>query len=99
MAHLVITGSQARGPESANRLAVPTAHAQKRKFAANWCRRADRLFGVVNLQGANKRRRAAPKAERRPDPARAIMNSFLGGGNPCCALGAGPDNELSRSIV
>jgi hypothetical protein len=54
----------------------------------------------VNLHGANKQPRAAsPKAERRPDPARAIMNSFLGGGNPCCALGAGPDNELSRSIV
>jgi hypothetical protein len=54
----------------------------------------------VNLHGANKQPRAAsPKAERRPDPARAIMNSFLGGWNPCCALGAGPDNELSRSIV
>jgi hypothetical protein len=53
----------------------------------------------VNLHGANKQRRPAPKAKRRPDPADAIMNSFLGGGNPCCALGAGPDNELSRSIV
>jgi hypothetical protein len=57
------------------------------------------LFGVVNLHGANKQRRPAPKAKRRPDPADAIMNSFLGGGNPCCALGAGPDNELSRSIM